>query len=422
MFRPLEVTTCYRQQERVMRLVTVFLVFSFALATTVVSQTVNTVIDNGVSSNRVDMIFIGDGYTASQLENEYVTHLQTTVNHFFNNGQDPFPRYSSFFNVHRVNIASNESGADKPLDNIYVDTALDASYSWNGSVERCLYFNTGKANTAVATALSGTSIDIDMRIGLVNDAKYGGCGGQWAVLAGANGAAPEIALHEVGHSFAQLADEYWTSGSTYSGGERSNVNLTISPTTGKWDRWLGYSDPDNPTIGEIGYYEGGGYNEFGLYRPSDRSKMRSLNRPFDAISREQFIKRIYEEVDPLDNWLDNSTELESPEMLWVDSVDENVINVEWFVNGVSLGVLGETLDLGTLGLAEGSHTAEARAYDEILDFSFTGESLDWWRYDDTSLLEQSVVWNFTVSAVPEPGSLAGLLMAGSLVLVRRRRF
>jgi hypothetical protein len=385
------------------------------------AQTVETVINNGASSNRVDMIFIGDGYTASQLDNEYVTHLQSTVDHFFSNGQDPFPRYSSYFNVHRVNIASNESGADKPLDNIYVDTALDASYSWGGSVERCLYFNTGKANTAVATALTGTSIDIDMRIGLVNDAKYGGCGGQWAVLAGANAAAPEIALHEVGHSFASLADEYWYTDDTYSGSEKSNVNLTISPTTGKWDRWLDYVDPDNTTIGAIDYYEGGGYNEFGLYRPSNNSKMRSLNRPFDAISREQFIKRIYEEVDPLDAWLDNSSELDSPTSLWVDSVDAGVINVEWFIDGISLGVLGESIDLTGLGLAEGSHTAEALAYDSILDFSYTGLSLDWWRYDDKSLLQQSVTWTFNVSAVPEPGSLLMVSLLGVGLLNRRRR-
>lgn len=385
------------------------------------AQTLETVIDNGSSANRVDMIFIGDGYTASQLDNEYLSHLQSTVDHFFSNGQDPFPRYASYFNVHRVNIASNESGADKPLDDVFVDTALDASYSWGGNVERCLYFNTGKANAAVATALSGTSIDIDMRIGLVNDAKYGGCGGQWAVLAGANSAAPEIALHEVGHSFGQLADEYWSSGGTYDGSEKSNVNLTISPSTGKWDRWVDYEDPDNPTIGKIGYYEGGGYNEFGLYRPSDNSKMRSLNRPFDAISREQFIKKIYEEVDPLDGWLDNTNELDSPTSLWVDSVDENVIAVEWFIDGISLGVLGESLDIGSLGLAEGSYTAEALAYDSILDFSNTGLSLDWWRYEDSSLLRQSVVWNFNVSAVPEPNSIAVMAMLGGWFLNRRRR-
>ena len=405
-----------------MRQLQVFCVLLFGIWTASSSaQTVETVIDNGASSNRVDMIFIGDGYTSSQLDNEYLTHLQSTVDHFFSNGQDPFPRYSSYFNVHRVIIASNESGADKPLDNIYVDTALDASYSWGGSVERCLYFNTGKANTAGATALSGTSIDVDMRIGLVNDSKYGGCGGQWAVLAGANSAGPEIAMHEVGHSFANLADEYWYSGDTYDGSEKSNVNLTISPTTGKWDRWIGYEDPDNTSIGAIGYYEGGGYNEFGLYRPSDNSKMRSLNRPFDAISREQFIKKIYEEVDPLDDWLDNSSELDSPMTLWVDSVDENVINVEWCVEGVSLGVLGESLDLDGLGLADGSHTAQALAYDSILDFSNTGLSLDWWRYDDTSLLQQSVIWNFNVSAVPEPSSIVIVALIGGWMLNRRRR-
>lgn len=149
--------------------------------------------------------------------------------------------------------------------------------------------------------------------------------------------------------------------------------------------------------------------------------MRSLNRPFDAISREQFIKTIYEEVDPLDAWLDNSSELDSPTSLWVDSVDENVINVEWFVDGVSLGVLGESIDLAGLGLTEGSHTAQARAYDSILDFANSGLSLDWWRYDDQSLLQQSVNWNFTVSAVPEPNSMFMVTLFAGWLLNRRRK-
>jgi len=65
-----------------MRLFQVLFVFSLSFLTATSSaQTVETVIDNGASSNRVDMIFIGDGYTATQLDNEYVTHLQSTVDH-----------------------------------------------------------------------------------------------------------------------------------------------------------------------------------------------------------------------------------------------------------------------------------------------------------------------------------------------------
>lgn len=396
-------------------------VFWIGLGSSGSAQTYNTMIQNGASSNRVDMIFIGDGYLSSQLNTTYVSHINSTLNHFFQQplGQ-PLGRYQRFFNVHRVNVASNQEGADKPPLGIFVDTALDASY-WTGGTERCLYFNTTKANNAVATALSGSGIDTNdgMLLGVVNDSKYGGCGGQWGVYAGANSLAREIALHEIGHSFANLADEYFTNGTTYTGGEPEQWNITRTPTTGKWNRWVGYVDPDNPALGPIGYFEGGGYNQFGLYRPSDNSKMRSLDRPFDAISREKFIHDIYEEVDPLDGWLGNSGTLTDPATLWVDTVDPDVIAVEWFLDGQSTGLFGENLDWSGLGLAAGSYTLTARAYDRILDHSFTGDGLDWWRLDDAHL-SQSVSWSI-VSTVPEGGALPLLGLTLAWLLRSRKR-
>ncbi|MEL7497782.1 MAG: M64 family metallopeptidase [Planctomycetota bacterium] len=381
----------------------------------------DTVINSGDSSNRVDMIIIGDGYTAGQINTDYVDHVNGTINHFFNNaGSAPLNRYKNFFNVHRVNIASNESGADKPNDNVYVDTALDASYSWGGNVERCLYFNTSKANMAVFNALSGTGIDMDdgMLLGTVNDSKYGGCGGSWGVYAGANSSAYEVATHEIGHSFANLADEYFSVGQDWTGGEFSQWNVTNNPNSGKWDRWVGYDDPDT-NIGVIDYYEGGRYNETGVWRPSVNSKMRSLNRPFDAISREKFINDIYEEVDPLDDWLaiDDGAFVDE---LWVNTVDENVIDVEWFVDGQSVGIHGETLDLNSLGLVSGNYAISARGYDAILDHAFSGNSLDWWRLDGDHL-QQTVNWNVSFSAVPEPGTGMLIGMTVGLLFCRRRR-
>ena len=382
------------------------------------AQTLTTMINNGASSNRVDMIFIGDGYQASELSSTYVSHINTTVSHFFSNPlSSPFGRYQNFFNVHRVNIASNQSGADDPVSNIFVDTALDATYN-TGGTDRCLYFNTTKANNAVATALSGSGVDIDMRLGTVNSTKYGGCGGQWAVWAGGNGVAPEIAVHEVGHSFAGLADEYFSPG-TYTGGEFSQWNITNNPNSGKWNRWLGYNDPSSD-IGAIGYYEGGQYVQNGVWRPSDNSKMRALNRPFDAISREKFINDIYLEVNPLDSWLANGSTLIDPNSLWVDSIDSNVISVEWFLNGSTLGIFGETLNVNALNLAGGNYQLSARAFDTILNTSFSGGALDWWRLSP-DLLRQTVNWNISVTAIPEPGST--LVLAGIIsgLFTRRRR-
>lgn len=380
----------------------------------------NTVVNSGASSNRVDMIFVGDGYRAAEIETTYVSHIQSTLNHFFNSPLgSPLGRYRNFFNVHRVNVVSNESGADKPPLGIFVDTALDASY-WTGGTERCLYFNTTKANQAITTSLAGTGIDLNdgMLLGTVNDSKYGGCGGQWGVYAGANSAANEIAIHEIGHSFANLADEYFYDGTTYSGGEPSAWNLTKSPSTGKWNRWVGYNDPDTD-IGPIGYYEGGGYNDFGLFRPSANSKMRALNRPFDAISREKFINDIYDEVNPLDAWMDNSATLFNPTQLWVDTVDPSVIEVEWFLDGLSLGIFGETLNLNALGLANGNYVLRALACDSILDHAFSGDSLDWWRLDGTAL-RQNVSWNLTV-AIPEPASGGPAMACAVLALLLARR-
>ena len=126
------------------------------------------------------------------------------------------------------------------------------------------------------------------------------------------------------------------------GGEPSEVNSTSNPSFGKWDRWLGYNDPDS-SIGVIDYYEGGRYYDYGLYRPSNNSMMRALGRPFDAISRERFIQKIYAEVDPLDSWLATGPVYLEDDVLWVDTVDPSVIGVEWFLDGVSLGLLGELI-------------------------------------------------------------------------------
>jgi hypothetical protein len=388
------------------------------LVASATGQSFNTMINNGAPSNRVDMIFVGDGYTASQINTTYVSHIQNTLDHFFGTALgSPLGRYHRFFNVHRVNVLSNQSGADQPPLNVFVDTALDASYWWGGT-ERCLYFDTNKANQAVAAALAGSGIDTNdgMLLGTVNDSKYGGCGGQWGVYAGANAAANEIALHEIGHSFANLADEYFSPG-TYSGAEPSAWNLTKSPVTGKWNRWVGYNDP-NTSVGPIGYYEGGGYYAQGLYRPSDNSKMRSLNRPFDAISREKFINDIYDEVNPLDSWLTNSSLLTDPASVWVNTVDPDVISVEWFLDGQSLDLFGETLDVAALNLAAGTYLLEARSWDSILDHSFSGDSLDWWRLAEAPL-RQNVSWNLLVT-VPEPAGLAGAMVAWLCLCCRRR--
>jgi hypothetical protein len=374
--------------------------------------------DNGPSSNRVDIAFLGDGYTAEDINTTYNNHINAMLDWMFLGNENPYPRYKNFFNVHRLDVISQERGADVPPEGIFRDTALDATYYFDAVTERLLYINEAKANQALIDYLPDLSL-AEIRFVTVNDTRYGGGGGSFAVYAGGNRNATEIALHELGHSFNGLADEYYYANSgIYSGAEPSAINITKSPTGDKWFHWLGYQQPG---IGTIGVYEGAGFYEQGLFRPSENSKMRSLGQPFDAVSREKIILDIYSLVNPLDSWLDNTSTLFNPEQLWVKSVDPNVINVNWYVNDVLVpGAENEWFNLVDYGFVSGIYQVTAKVVDPID-----------WVIINRHLLEQTITWNVEVSTfdtqqkqknyVSEPRVLFGLLAMSIGALVSRSK-
>jgi IgA Peptidase M64 len=378
----------------------------------------DTVVETGPSSNRVDVFFLGDGYTSSDISaGIYSTHVQNYVNYIFTNSanSDPYFRYQNFFNIYRVNVVSNESGADVPQNSIFKDTALDATYRYDGVTDRLLYLDEGKANTALSNAVSGSGKTAEVRFVTVNESVYGGGGGFWAVYAGGNGNALELALHESGHSFNNLADEYDYGGPTvYPGSEPSQVNVTTSSAGAKWSQWLGYNDPTGSVVGA---YEGAKYSETGIYRPTDNSKMRALGVPFNAISREKIILDIYDFVDPLDSYTSNASTLVDPLSLSAMRVDTNVIDTEWSIDGLHDASFDglDMLDVASLGLTIGDHTIGLRAFDP------TGfDPVAGWVRIDTDKLEQFVNWDVLVT-VPEPSAsaLATLALIGLAVWARR---
>ena len=263
------------------------------------SSNVNTLMDNGDPSNRINIVIVGDGYTESELANKFRSDAYMLVEYLFTSGKisEPFNSYSDYFNVYSIDIASAQSGADQPLDGISVDTALNASFSWGGGVERLLSIDPNLANEAVSAAFEGTNISADMKICIVNTTKYGGAGGEWAVSYSTDNY--DIALHEIGHSYADLADEYYSPDEKYSGVEPSEVNVTTDKSGEKWAQWLGY---DDGTLGEIGAFEGGRYYEHGIWRPTENSKMNGLDNPFDAIAQEAFVLKFYSDLDHADDY------------------------------------------------------------------------------------------------------------------------
>jgi len=325
---------------------------------------VTTLVNNGPSSNRIDLVFVGDGYLASELGN-YATHVDNAWNAFFS--VEPLASYLPMFNVHRVDVISNESGVDNdPVQGILKDTAMDMGF-WCSGIERLLC-----VNTSLAWSYANNVPSADIVLAVANSSKYGGAGytaSNIATFAGANSAATEIAIHEVGHSLGDLADEYEYGGSTnYSGPEPQERNVSIYTAAQmasnglKWANWLGENNPQ--WDGLVDTFEGAMYSFFGIYRPTNNSMMRSLGRPFNQPSVESFIIEMYNIVNPIDNatpfgFLDGS------ETIFIEPINVgHPMQVQWFIDDVSLGIDGQTsVDLSTMTFAPGLYALQVDVVD-----------------------------------------------------------
>lgn len=319
--------------------------------------------------NRIDVVFVGDGYTASQqaLFQSDVDAIEADLFQY-----EPFITYKPFFRIQRVEVISNDSGVDNdPTQGIERDTALDMGF-WCGGTERALCVN---VNRALAVARAGVSTDVDQVLAIANTTKYGGVGypsSNCATSAGRNSAATQIVIHEMGHSLGDLADEYDYGGpTTYTGGELSPADVSIYNQSQqvaqqrKWYRWMGVTD--SRFDGPVGTYEGGNYSVFGVYRPSNNSMMRSLARKFNLPSAESLIKEFYREVRPIEDATPAGTELTSTDSVYAVPVqpEGHDLLISWEVDGqiITAAINQTQLDLAPLGLDASEHTVKVTVVD-----------------------------------------------------------
>ncbi len=300
----------------------------------------------GKAENRVNMIFLGDGYRSTEIEGAYADHVAGIAQHLFSGEAltEPFGRYENFFNLYRVDLTSTDSGADDPAAGVFRDTALDASYSWDGVTERLLYVDEAKTAAAVDAALAGREgITPDLVLVTVNDTKYGGGSDRYSVVAGGNPNAGELAAHEIGHSFAGLADAH-----------------------------------DEPAAGSE--------TDTSADRRSVDTKMETLGRPFDAAQREKIILEIYDKVDPIDAHTPNLHTVTGSDSVFVEVVDPAVIEVRWSVDGTVVAEGSNNIfDLSDNGFGLGTYEVTAFAYDPTD-----------WVGADRDALQQTVHWTVEV--------------------------
>ncbi len=241
----------------------------------------------GGSAQKVDLVFLAEGYTPEE-QDKFLKDTRRLCDSLFSFA--PYDQHTDDFNVWAVHLESVDSGTDYPgLDkNAYPNirqwnnTALNSGF-WTFNSERYL---TIADYLPVRDAV--WNVPCDAVIVLVNTAKYGGGGiyNFYAVSSTDHPLSARVMAHEFGHSFAGLGDEYFNSSTAYDEEfyplhlEPWEPNITTLVDFGsKWKDMLPPETPvptpvDLSNPGKIGVFEGAGYQAKGIYRPQDRCLMR----------------------------------------------------------------------------------------------------------------------------------------------------
>lgn len=228
--------------------------------------------------NAVDIVLLPDGYTEQEM-GKFVKDCQFFVKSLFSYA--PYNRYQDRFNIRAVMVPSQDSDITMPGDKLYRNTALSCSF-WTFDSERyCMTYDNETMKT-----LAG-QVPYDQIYILANTKKYGGGGifNSYCVSTTGNSYSSDVIIHEFGHGFAGLADEY-----AYDGTD--NYSLEVEPwepniTTlvdfeAKWKDMLGKKTPvptpvDKKHENTVGVYEGAGYQLNGIYRPMIDCLMNTFN-------------------------------------------------------------------------------------------------------------------------------------------------
>lgn len=193
---------------------------------------------NGDPHDLVDVAIIAEGYT-QQEEQKLLRDFQRFTDVFFSH--EPYKSHAERFNIYGVFKPSEESGCDEPRMGVFKNTALDATFNSLGSERYLLTENN------LALRDTAAHVPYDALYIMVNHDRYGGGGiyNLYCTFTADNQWYRYLFLHEFGHSFAGLADEYYTSAVAYNdfyprGVEPTEPNITalLDPDNVKWGDYV----------------------------------------------------------------------------------------------------------------------------------------------------------------------------------------
>jgi len=350
---------------------------------------VDTIMKSGPIDKRINIVIISDGFTTSEIS-QFVTKATALSSYLFN--QAPYNRYKKYFNVFAIECPSPQSGVSHPgtatdvtepiIPVASVQTNFNTTFD-NNFTHRAIVSNNSSAIYAV---LASNFPAYDQIVILANSPEYGGTGGPYAVMS-INSSAPETLVHELGHSFAGLADEYWAG--LFFATEKPNMTAWTYTNTVKWAPWVGTSS--------VGIYP---YDTLApasnWFRPHQNCKMRFLGVPYCPVCQQTVIERIHTLSNPIDGYFPDTTGIITPS--FSDQVfkaklvkpNPNTLKTTWELNSNKVGGNVDSVLINNNSLAEGNNSVLLTVIDTT---KYTRDT------NHVHLHTYSILWNINYSSV-----------------------
>lgn len=346
---------------------------------------IHTLVENGDLNKKINIVFVGDGYTAEEMS-QYRSDVEIAFQAILN--ESPYDEYSEYFNGYAIEVQSQESGCKLyPTDTSPI-TYFESSFNSYG-IERLLCVgNTSKVYSVINDSFEGTA---HVKFVIVNSTKYGGSGGEFAVFS-VHSSSRDLAIHEMGHSYADLADEYY-----YRHQENANQSDENSSELVRWKSWLG--------IDGINIYRHYSGDVPDAYKPSeDNCMMEYLSQGFCSVCKEHIVLTNYNNIDIIESVYPTENTIVTTEdslSLRINPIiPDEFKSTTWTVNGevYAQGIDSIKLDLSTIA----SDNFDVKV--SISDINARVKKTSMFLYHTASgdveaegLLEESFTWNVDVS-------------------------
>jgi IgA Peptidase M64/FG-GAP-like repeat len=283
------------------------------------AQTVAELLRNGANGDKINLVIIGDGFTAGADQATFNTFVQNTVirDLFDEKRNGAYREILDAFNIFRINATSaatgistishandttNADGSTNHTNDVITTVNTFLGYRFSGVWQNCWMEPGPNTNATLTNTLNALVPGWTHVFVVLNTTAGGGCrrGNTLAITRGGDWT---VAAHEMGHMIGDLGDEY-TGNANYTGTEPPKLNLTIDSNRATV-KWRAFVSPNTavPTpagfggdaVEDAGVFAGGTFvlnntsTRFntGIFRPSLNSRMNSNQPEFDSIGYDQ---------------------------------------------------------------------------------------------------------------------------------------